>query len=198
MNIRQRTKLTIMCTTVIIALGGALAACASFGSSSSAVSGKINLSCLIGAGNCSITLTIKWDPPASVLADANVAGLSETIDTTNMPLVSTGGSVQLTISNASTGQVVASSEYPYTISNGVATFADPAEVNAWLQSYSSYPSDVSISAQFSPKTQAPPPNVTGTATATLAYNGSEINSLESRIVGPNPKCGPLTPKCQPQ
>ncbi len=195
MNIGQRTKFIIMCTTAIIALG-ALAACSiGFGGGWGA---KINPLCVIGAGRCAITITYKWDPPASVLADANVAGLSETINTTNMPLVSTGGSVQLTISNTSTGQVVASSEYPYTISDGVATFADPAEVNAWLQSYSSYPGDVSISAQFSPETQAPPPNVTGTVTATLAYNGSEIDSLEARIIDPNPKCGPLTPKCQPQ
>lgn len=139
------------------------------------------------------------DPPAADLAYFDASQASAAINISNLSLTSIGGTATISITDDSTGTVLGSQGFPFTISGDVAKFSDPSAVNQWVHSFSSYPGNVSINTQFYVATTVPAPGQTGSIQITTQYGGSPYLSGSAAISGPPNLCNgkPSPVKCAP-
>lgn len=138
------------------------------------------------------------DPPAADLAYFNASQASAAINISNLSLTSIGGTATISITDDSTGTVLGSQGFPFTISGDVARFSDPSAVDQWVHAFSSYPGNVSINTQFYVATSVPAPGQTGSIQITTQYGGSPYLSGSAAVSGP-PICDgkPSPVKCAP-
>ncbi len=147
-----------------------------------------------------VTILTKLDPPASDLANFDASQASAAIQTSNLSLISDGGTSTVTLADESSGAVLGTANFPFVINNGVATFSQPSTVNNWIHSFDTYQGNVIIEPGFNIGTTAPPAGQSGTVTITAQYAGSPYASSKLSILEQQtkPKCPPPGTNCQPQ
>ncbi len=143
--------------------------------------------------------TIKQDPPAADLYYFDASQASASVNLANLTLLSDGGTATITITDESTGSVLGSETFPFTINGSSAAFTDPSAVNQWVRSFSSYPGNVSVNTQFYVATTTPGTGQSGTVQITAEYSGSPYLSGSAAIFGPPNLCNgkPSPYKCAP-
>lgn len=148
-----------------------------------------------------VGILAKLDPPASDLVNFDASQASAVIQTSNLSLITHGGTATVTLLDESSGAELGVQSFPFNINNGVATFSQPTTVNSWIHSFSSYQGKVIIEPQFNIGTTAPPAGQSGTVTIIAEYSGSPYASSKISILEQEahpPKCSPPATNCQPK
>jgi hypothetical protein len=100
------------------------------------------------------------------------------ISTSNVAITSTSGSVALTVSDASTGQVLGQETFGYVVQGSSLYAQDPNALHNWLSQFGSY-SDVYVDEQETGLAgQGAPTSGTASATASAEYEGTTYASAD--------------------
>ena len=103
-----------------------------------------------------ITHTIIWDPPGSYLASFDATQALLNLSLTNATISSTSGTVNVSVKDLTTGQIVGQQSFGYVV-NGNSIYAqDPTAVYNWLQQFTGYANiDVIVGVDTTLLTTAP-------------------------------------------
>jgi len=144
--------------------------------------------------------TLKLDPPASDLAYFDASQASAVLQPDNVTITNTGGTATLTLTDEATSAELGSQTFPFVITNGVAHFSQPSEVNDWMHAYSTYQGNVGIGFTFYTGIDDPPAGQTGTLTITAEYASAPYGSISIPDLGPTkpPVCKPPATNCKVQ
>lgn len=106
------------------------------------------------------------DPPADELSQFNASDALGTISTQNLNVTASSGTLQLTVTNTATGQLLGSDSIAYAVNNGNVYATDPSALQTFLDSFSSYGStDVTLTFD----TEVPVSSAINTGTVSFAY-----------------------------
>ena len=156
----------------------------------------------IGSGSSvatAIRTGLGLDPPATDLAYFHASQASAVLSPSNLSLASTGGTAIMAIQDESTGVVLGTQNFPFTINNDVATFTNPSQVTSWIHSFDTYSGNVKINFNFYTGWSNPPPGTTGSVTVTAEYANAPYASSKLSIVNStSTKCPPPLRNCQPK
>ena len=106
------------------------------------------------------------DPPADELAQFNASDALGAISTQNMNVTASSGTLQLTVTNTTTGQVLGSDSVAYAVNDGNVYATNPSALQTFLDSFSSYGStEVTLTYE----TELPVTSAINTGTVSFAY-----------------------------
>jgi len=145
--------------------------------------GAASASCtpIPGPITCTVTVTIKVDPSGADVAAFDATQALVQLSSSNTTLSSTSGTVNLSVTDHSTGQLLGSSSFAYVVQSSSVYAQDPATVHAWLQQFANY-ADVDVNTSFN-TTYTNPSSGTATVNANGLYFGTIYTSSSGSWTG---------------
>jgi hypothetical protein len=133
-----------------------------------------------------VSVTVK----ASDLSSFSAADAVANYAIQNTSFYSRTGDMTITVSDATTGGVLGTNNFGYTINSGnQLVLSDPTGATQWVQSFEGYSGNVVVAANLPVEVTNPPSGSSGSVGATAVYAGQTEGSASATVLDIGGDCG---------